>query len=929
MTDTPSHPTPATATAPATAPFTLAPDFLLRVAGLPTAVLTPLRAPGTTAWARTALELEDGMAALAPAAEDALAEAVARTAPASRRALLALRRDIHNARTPSRATLRGAEAAAPSAAADWLALRRRYEEHLAAGERIQAAELVSARLQLRRLARDPVLRAGLQAASPSLDAALPAYLAAGDAPPSGKRNRKAERALMSYVYRAALKTSPFSTLTTLARGRFHDSGPPLGLAPAGDAPPQPLLRARANVTALHEIAVAALDDPATRAALPFHAVGGWRRSGGRIHYTRRRYRSVDPGLALATPGVLQEEPFQVPAGPVLDEALRLLDTAGDAGTTLPRLAEALHRSDPDGRPRERLEGYLAKLVELGLLTTPALTLDIHHPDPVAQLAGRLRTLGPLPPAGSGPSLADRLDRIREHADGFPLAPLEERARRTAALRTEVAEAQRALGRAAPVVPRTAVYEDAVLAAPATASRRAWARGPLPALGDFARLLPAFDLLLLDRLLAHAYFRSRYGPGGVCDDVPCFAHELYRDCGTRLSGTGTRLGTLDADGRYLPRANPYDDPRVAALSAAHEAFARALRGALDARRPEERPQPSDASEIVLDPAALHRAAAALPPGSPGLPRSYSCYLQWAGPRLPGGPPLAVLNWAYSGLGQPLARFARSFGPEAEQELTEGIRARFTRLLPPDAVAAELSGGYDTSNLALRPAVAPYRLIGPAEAPHGPAERRLGIDDLRLVDDEESGELLLVSRRLGRRVVPLWLGGLVPMALPRVQRTLLALSPAAMPLVADLWGCLEGGGPAHRPRVRHGSLVLARRSRRLAGPELPGPQPPAETARGFLARRRWWRAAGLPERVMVRTDIDHKPHPVDAGSPLSLSLLDHRLRGAGEAVFTELLPDATEPALSAGGSTYVSEVCVELDAAPLPTGLTQHTGRTDPQ
>ncbi|MET9861829.1 lantibiotic dehydratase, partial [Streptomyces smyrnaeus] len=300
-----------------------------------------------------------------------------------------------------------------------------------------------------------------------------------------------------------------------------------------------------------------------------------------------------------------------------------------------------------------------------------------------------------------------------------------------------------------------------------------------------------------------------------------------------------------------------------------------------------------------------------------------------PRRPGGRPLAVLNWAYSGLGQPLARFAGSFGPQAEQELTDGIRARYARLLPPDAVGAELSGGYDTSNLALRPAPAPYRLIGPAEAPHGPAERRLAIDDLQLVDDEDTGELRLVSRRLGKRVVPLWLGGLVPMALPRVQRTLLALSPAAMPLVADLWGCLEGGGPAHRPRVRHGSLVLARRAWRFTGPELPGPQPPAETARGFLDRRRWWRAAGLPDRVMARTDTDRKPHPVDADSPLSLSLLDHRLRGAGEAVFTELLPDVTEPVLGAGGSTYVSEVCVELDAPPPAAHRTPHTGRTDPQ
>ncbi|MEU7312828.1 lantibiotic dehydratase [Streptomyces sp. NPDC007083] len=890
---------------PSPAPFVLAPDFVLRVAGLPLSALGPLRARDTEAWLRHALTLEDEAAAIAPEAEDALAEAVAQAGRAAvRRELLALRRDIHNARTPRTERATGP---VPPSVTRWLSVRSRYEDALAAAERALATELATARSWLHTLARDPVLRAGIQAASPSLDAALPAYLASEATTPGDKRRRKAERALVSYVYRAALKTSPFSTFTSLSRGRFTESGEALRLGP----PPKgqdvrPLLRARPNLTAVHEIARAALEDPATRAALPFRAVGGRRKAGGRLHYTRRRYREVDPGIALAAPGILYEEPFRLPAGPVLEEALELLEIAPGDGLTLPELVDALHRADPDRRPRDQLFRYLDRLVECGLLVTPALALDVHHPDPVAALASRLRELHG--PTGAPALLAEDLDRLGALAHAHPLTPPEERSRRTAALRAATADTQRRLGRAEPVVPRTAVYEDAVLAGSGIAGRAAWEDGPLPALRRFARLLPAFDLLLGDRLLARAHFRSRHGPGGTCQDVPGFAHDLYRTCGHLLSDLRTPLGTLAADGTYQPRANPLADPGIAALSAAHEEFARTVRTALDAH-------PPDAPEVVLPDEALERATALLPPESGTLPRSYACYLQWAGstPHTP----RAVLNWVHTGLGQPLARFARSFTPrpQTEHAVTEALRARHEELSPPGAVFADLSGGYDTSNVTLRPALAPYRLVGPADTGHGPPSGRLPVEELTLVDDEESGELQLRSARLGKRVVPLWLGGLVPMALPRIQRTLLTLSPASMPMAGDVWQCLDRATvPAHRPRVRCGPLVLTRRSWHFERAGLPPAQPPVDSAHGLLARRRWWKAAGLPTRVMARTDTDTKPQAVDADSPLSLALLDHRLRGCSQAVFTELLPDIDEAALSLDGSSHVSEVCVELDAAP---------------
>ncbi|GAA2094596.1 hypothetical protein GCM10009801_62790 [Streptomyces albiaxialis] len=919
--------------------------FVLRFAGLPAAALGPLRAPRAAARADEALELERHLAELAPGAGDALAEAVAGTGEGDtrgRRRLLALRRDIHNRRAPSDpdpdALLGTVSPGAAAPVRAWLAARRRYDDTLAEADHALAAELRDARAHLRTLAGEPVLRAGLQAASPSLDAALPAYVAAGDTPPRGKSARKAERALVSYVQRAALKTSPFSTLTAVAHGRFGRGGPPEPVGLTGDGPPRLVTRARPSLVAVHEIITAAREaatravtahevtarDGAAASVLPVRPVGGLRRQDGRVRYVRRRYRSVSPDdLTLAAPGVLEESVSQLSVGTVLHEVLALLEE--DDRLTLPALAARLHAADPGGRPRDQLDAYLARLVELGLLTFPALALDVHHPDPVADLAARLRdtaSAGRTENAGSaghthGPAhhpLADTLGRLSAHAAAFPLAPREERARLVRAMREASAEAQRALGRAEPVVPRTAVYEDAVPAGRvATASAEAWEEGPLPALRRFARVLPAFDLLLSDRLVARGRFRELYGPGGTCEDVAGFAQDLHTACGEWLAGSGGRLGRLGRlarDGTYEPRPNPYGLPEVEALDAAHRAFATALRERLHAL-----PDGDTSPELRLDELdedVLDRVAALLPEDRGAMPRSHSFYLQWASDTGPQEDGLAVLNWAYTGMGQPLARFVRSFGPDAEAELSGALRRRHARMLPPDAVFADLSGGYDTSNLSLRPAFAPYRLTGPAEAPYGGDGACIPFSDLVLVDDEDSGELQLRSRRLGTRVIPLYLGGLIPMALPRVQRTLLALSPAAMPL-SDVWACLADP-PRHRPRVRLGNLVLARRSWRFGRGELPPATSAygADTARGLLDRRRWWRRAGLPPRAVVRAGPRDKPLPVDADSSLSLALCDHALASSeSDAVFTEMLPDLPHLPLRAGGSAYVSELCVELD------------------
>ncbi|MFE2252565.1 hypothetical protein ACFXC2_38485, partial [Streptomyces lavendulae] len=81
--------------------------FMLRVAGLPLTAADALRCADTRRWAADVLTAEDGLRADAQWLSEALHRAVGATDPdpggpdaAGRRALLRLRRQIHNGRPP-------------------------------------------------------------------------------------------------------------------------------------------------------------------------------------------------------------------------------------------------------------------------------------------------------------------------------------------------------------------------------------------------------------------------------------------------------------------------------------------------------------------------------------------------------------------------------------------------------------------------------------------------------------------------------------------------------------------------------------------------------------------------------------------------------------------------------------------------------------
>ncbi|MFI6266588.1 lantibiotic dehydratase [Micromonospora sp. NPDC051006] len=896
--------------------------FMLRTAGLPIEVADRLAFDRTAAWARRVLDLEDQLRGGGRDLADALQAAVARNLADDglRQRLIRLRRDVFNLRRPRPADPADWPVGALGVETHreltgWLRTFAAYQQELDAGPAVLDDELARRRDALRALADDPDLRGGILLASPSLDRYLPGYLAATG--PLGKRARRAERSLLEYAYRTATKTSPFSRLTTVNVGTFGSGTSRLldvtpqvdggGTAKRGSA--------RLNLAALGRLSSIVLADETLRADLPVAVTTGWRIAHGRLRYLRRRRTSSEDGDAAITLESIHESLFVLPTGRVLHDILAAL-----GGGRVRRMAELVAELSTDGRPADEIAQYLHHLLRVGLLVVPPLHLDIHADDPVEGYRLALRRIG----RDWADRLAERVASANRLAAGYPSLDVDGRRRALDGIRDELVAAHRDLGRPEVPAPRTLLYEDAALDthAPVTADRARWERNVLAPLRALARIMPVFDINLPRRLATKGFFRARHGDGGRCDDLLTFAHEFQQDFFEHYTGRMMRRRAFDEQNRYVRQENWFRQEEISALDDARSEVARRMDEAYHRL-------PPGAEELVLDEAFMTDVAAMVPRTLGTLdPRSF--FLQLADQ---GGRDRVVVNRIYSGMTLLFSRFAHLF---AADDLAGALRDELTRLQPPGVVFAELKGGYDATNLNLHPAVTPHELVCPGEISFRPPAEQIQMDDLSIEHDPAEDRLLLRSRRLGAEVIPVYLGFLLPMALPEVQQVLLTFAYLGM-AQPDLWAGtnvpLPGRGIAGYPRIVHGDLVLQRRMWKLHPGHLPTRVTGQGDAEWFLAWQRWRRANHLPRRVFATPEgtrlspaagdepgqpaqpggrPDHKPLYVDFDSHFSLQLLDATARAAGSRlVLTEMLPGRDEQVLRGEAGTYVTELTVELN------------------
>ncbi|MET7288117.1 lantibiotic dehydratase [Streptomyces sp. NPDC005573] len=934
------------------APMTLHHRFMLRVAGLPAETVEALRAPEAAGWAaRTAAE-EERLLALGARLSDPLADAVGATEDAGlRRRLLALRRQVFNNRLPGDLGAVRALAAAlgGTTGADldaWLDARVRWAELHAEGEEVLRGSLARTRGALRGLARDDRLRRGLLLASPTLEERLDAF-ADDPAPVPGKRARKMERSLLSYLYRTACKTSPFSTLTGVALGGFETAGQDGRPGREGqvgqDGGPVPTAvgddwrgHVRLNVVALTRLAELIAADPVRRADLPVALASGWKLDEDRVRYVQRAVTAGDDSAPVSFDAA-QDRLFFLRRQGALDGMLALLR---DHEGTLRHGELARWLADSTGAGDEEAGHYLTALRDLGILQLTGLATSVHGGDPLGAFQRSLRLLDR--PWADG--IAARLDEAADALARYPAADVPARRALLASLRAGLLSLQTDLGAERPVLPQTLLYED-VSAGTTAADRGEWvalAAGPLRSVG---RVLPAFDVALPQRLTLKGFFLARFGRGGRCEDLLKLVHDFHEDIFRQyLQFTAARDDFLP-DGSHAPEENWLGMAEITAVDRTRARLTERMRAAWDGL-------PDGAEEFMLDDTVVDEMAAELAGAAPAFqPQSH--FLQLA---RRDGDPLAVLNNSYGGLCFPFTRFTHCFdqpenggggraagedGAAGESDatgLTRALREELRRVLPPGAVLAEVTAGAATTNLNLHGRLTDHEIVCPGESSTAPEEARIHLDDLYAVHDAGTDRLLLRSRRLDREVVPLYLGYLVPMVLPEIPRTLLLFSPTARS-VLDVWrGVPAGpsdGGVTRRPRVRHHSLVLQRRSWTAADGSLPLRAPGTGDGDWYLAWHRWRVRHGLPARVFATVHEEtgggaagawfgaSKPQYVDFDSPLSLTALEGLLAGRrARTVFEEMLPGEQELHVTSPRGRHVAELAVEL--LPGPAGRPEEDG-----
>ncbi|MEV6120193.1 lantibiotic dehydratase [Streptomyces sp. NPDC052077] len=897
--------------------------FLLRAAGLPIETVRGLRCPATRRWADDVLAEEERLAARGAALSDLLHTLVKATTgpdggqddPVARRRLLALRRQIFNNRLPAdpgaaELLVSERDPEAGRRVGRWLLDRARLDGRRAEGAELLAGELRESRRSLRASLADDRLRLGLLLASPALDGRLDTYLRdTGDRP--GNRLRRIERAALTYLYRTACKTSPFSTFTGIGLGAFAGDPADDGteLRTGGDW----VSHVRLNVVVLARITELVMADPLRRRDLPVVLSPGWGRDADRIRYVRHVTTAGDDSAAVTFDAV-RDRLFYLRSSGTLE---RLLEWLGG------RNAPVRHRDLVDwlaaehDTGREECERYASALVDLGMVQVPVLRADVHGGDPLRSYQDALRSLR-VPWADR---LAGLLDGPADCLARYPGAGVRERRDLLASLRNRLLEVQRELGAdGSAALPQTLMYEDVRTDGEAVCGPAVLGGETGRALRAVEGVLPLFDLTLPQRVTLLGFFLARYGRGGRCDDLLGLVHDFHEDFFDQYVSFTSKRSAFDEEGGYRPEENWLGQPEMKALDRARRHFHEGMRALW-------RDSGGEAAEIELPRALLDGAAAELGTLS-GHFTPQSHHLQLSRP--PGGPPLVVLNKSYGGLAFPFSRFSHLYDGPGEQAppLSGALREEMAARRPRGAVFAEVTGGPVSSNLNLHGRLTDHQIVCPGETSSVPEEDRIHLDDLYVEHDEEAGRLVLRSRRLGREVVPAYFGYLVPIALPEIPRTLLLLSPSTM-APFDVWAGVPEGpaedGVTRRPRVRHGGVVVSRRSWTADAGALPVRRTGSGEEEYYLEFLRWRRAHGLPDRCFAtasrsgRGPVGAKPVYVDFDSPLSLAAFDALVdREPGtRVVFREMLPSEDGLHLTSPRGRHVAELAVEtFTTRPLP-------------
>lgn len=919
----------------------LSPHFMLRVAGLSIDAMNELQFCATAEWTRNLFALEQQAEEKRERLLEVFHEAVHQHAAdqALQRQLLGLKRDIFNRRAPKDVSKAAAlldcfPVADRPLLAQWLGQMNEHALQLKKGRQIFDVEMEHLRARLKSVVQDADFRKGLLLSSPTLEKDIAHYLKSSDNN-LNRRLRLAERSLLLYLLRTACKTSPFSTFTSVATGSFGDGltrdAPEIEYA-FGD------LRKKSythiNVAILSRLSGLLMVCDEVNGDLPVQLNTGWDLQEGRLRYMRKKQTATtnDAPQALDT---IEESIFYLPLSPTLRRLIEMLN--GRREVKLGALVHALADGMKSGED-ENVKTLLVHLLHLDLLTVPALHVALSDDDVLGDYRRRLAELN-NPQAAA---VAAHLQQVEACLDSYADATHDERRVLLESIKQEITACFVLLGGNETDLPRTLLYEDSTLSpARLSISRNAWQK-KINDLAEFQALLPIFDMTVGSRLVMNSFYKIIYGVGQRCDDVLSFAEVFSQDYYREYQRAIMRKAPVDQDGKLTRSLNHFKSTDIDQLDETRQAFADYIGQLFN-----QNSSPGS-REIVISREAVCDMARRIPRSVRRL-NSNSFFSQLAHT---GGRALLVINRVYSGLTQMFSRFINPLAEHGVRHLGAGLKATLEEIQPEEAVFAEFQGAYVT-NLNLHPGITRYELLFPGEQSSRPINEQIPLSDLYIEHDAAEDRLRLYSKRLRKEVIPLYIGFLLPTALPHLRQVLVNFSHTsfAMP---NVWSGVEGlpeigDRLAFYPRVRFGELILQRAMWRIAPDFFPARAPSQSDAEYFLSVARWRRENGLPRMVFVAPDFggsrpappkqepeagnQHekktgqevkadagaerlitKPMYVDFENFFTVLLLERAVsKGSGRVVMTEMLPEPDQLWFRHDEKPYVTEFVIEMSRA----------------
>jgi hypothetical protein len=855
------------------------PPFVLRVAGLPAKSMEPFSSPRLIARLEVHEHLRRQSEELRAALVACLHEAIPDAPKEKRGFLLGVKRDCFNARGlnsyrahPGWALLADLAGGLASRLADLEAQAAAAEE---AVEELIECELRREWAELIRLLDHQGFVRGVTLASPALALQLD-RLKGTPCDRFGRRERRLALTLLRYASRAALKLSPFSSLTRTGIGRV-DGGTGFELADAGAWREHPTACLHREL--LGQCLCLLLHGRQLAERVPVRLNDTLETSGaGRYSFVRPARWELDH--ESKTFHYREEALVRVSLeGPLVPWLTAELGAGAEpCGSLLGRLCS---RSGGDGA--DALRAGLDTLVRLGLLVF-VFPWSATEPDLERRILEYLAAL--LPPSAELGAFTGTLRRLLDALDGYaasasPLRALELSRRGVEELfraALPLAELDSSFVFKAgsfhfeedvfllPAAERTGVHEIARVS-------RAAAEEVLQDLDPLVRL-SRLDNRELDFLHTLGAFAASRWPGAR--DVAFL--ELFGATRGLFRDYLQYRSQLSAHPPFLaPAFNPLQSAAVNCLEAWRRQIAREL-GACFERNDEGR---------HLCPLRLRRLLDQVP--APGAaPVEFCAFLQPLDATGSGW----VLNALFEGYGRLSSRHTAAmdertrkdwlayFKPLSFFEL-DGERVELVDVSCPGRRTINVHAGHTARSLRL-----------PGDPSATPARCRLGLKDLRVRLRVET-ELLALTDNRGQRLLPVQRGGLAPILSPTLLKFLALFGPG------ELRPCLPAASPRRQAGIevvdRHsiGRVVYLRRQWILDPRPLLQELDGAGAGRALTAIHRWREAAGIPRRVFLAENTGAgkgrrpKPQFIDFSSPSLVHIFAAALR-ADSKVLVEALP-----------------------------------------